>query len=140
MPAVMRHCALLFSEPMAWMEVHAATTLHSYITSATIGELFWPRAHVDDDWWYTVLLCLDPTGAVIGGEFAFPAHGHILCPQHGDIIIYNPRHSHGTTEFQVSDASHRKMYIALYCKGDAVKASCISKARVDAIGPQPMKI
>jgi hypothetical protein len=34
-----------------------------------------------------------------GGDFAFGSIGQVLKCEHGDVIVYNPKHHHGTTKF-----------------------------------------
>ncbi len=37
------------------------------MSGVTAGKLFWPRSHVDNDVWFTVLVCLDYGRGIIGG-------------------------------------------------------------------------
>ncbi len=36
-----------------------------------------------------------------GGDFGFGSIGQVLKCEHGDIIVYNPRHHLGMTEFSL---------------------------------------
>ena len=48
------------------------------VTAVTIGELFWPLSHVDDDYWLTVLACVDfGAGPVEGGDWAHAGMGWV---------------------------------------------------------------
>ena len=44
----------------------------------TVGELFWPLSHTDNDYWLTVLVCVDiGAGPVRGGDWAHAGMGWV---------------------------------------------------------------
>ena len=63
-------------------------------------------------------------GAEAGGDFAFPAHGHILRCVSGDILVYKPTEPHGTSEFcfpEDVENEDSKIFAAFYCSGTTVR-------------------
>ena len=101
-PIVQNEFGWLFEPINSWLE-NNNVLLHSYFVSiVTAGKLLWPRSHIDNDVWFTVLVCLDyGRGIIGGGDFGFGSVGHVLQCKHGDVIVYNPTHPHGTTEFDL---------------------------------------
>ena len=98
-----------------WMEKNSLQLYAYQVSGVTFGELFWPRSHIDPDAWYTVLVCLDVgNGIVGGGDFAFAQAGWVLKCEHGDVLVYNGMHLHGTTEMAVNDASDGRIFVAFY--------------------------
>ena len=105
----------------------------------TFGELFWPRSHIDQDLWYTVLVALDiGQGVSAGGDFSFAECGWVLGCEHGDVLIYSPRVYHGTTEFAVSTAHDSRVFAAFYMKAEGVAAAALTHAVECRVGHRPM--
>ena len=132
-PIVRREFGWLFQPVMeATSDLYA-----SFVTGVTGGRVFWPRSHTDPDLWYTVLVALDfGKGVVAGGDFAFAAHGHVLKCAHGDVLVYNGLHLHGTTEFHLheADASSGRLFFAFYMKASSVHARARSESLVSREG------
>ncbi|KAL1508402.1 hypothetical protein AB1Y20_004512 [Prymnesium parvum] len=84
------------------------------VTGCTVGNLFWPKQHRDDDAGFTILVPIDyGSGVAAGGDFAFSDCGYIFGCCSGDVIIFNPSYYHGTTEFKLDGESHtRKLNFA----------------------------
>ena len=101
-PVVKLEFGWLFEPINEWLEQNKVV-LHSYFVSGvTAGKLFRPRSHIEQDVWFTVLVCKDyGRGIIGGGDFGFGSVGHVLQYRHGDVIVYNPTHPHGTTEFDL---------------------------------------
>jgi hypothetical protein len=72
-PIVQNEFGWLFEPINIWLE-NNNVLLHSYFASGvTAGKFFWPRSHIDNDVWFTVLVCLDygrgiRCGACLGGS------------------------------------------------------------------------
>ena len=118
--------------------------LHSYFVSGvTAGKLFWPRSHIDHDVWFTVLVCLDYGRGIIGGrDFGFGSVGHVLQCKHGDVIVYNPTHPHGTTEFDLhpNEPESGRLVFAFFMKKNVLHADLLSQAMVNRVGVQTIKL
>ncbi len=112
-----------------------------FVSGVTAGKLFWPRSHTDPDVWFTVLVCLDyGRGIIEGGDFAFGSIGHVLKCEHGNVIVYNPTHHHGTTKFSVhpNDAnSGHVLFAFFFMKKQVLHADLLSQQVVKRIGMQP---
>jgi hypothetical protein len=116
---------------------------HSYFVSGvTAGKLFWPRSHIDHDVWFTVLVCLDyGRGILGGGDFGFGSVGHVMQCKHGDVIVYNPTHPHGTTEFDLhpNEPESGRLFFAFFMKKNVLHADLLSQAMVNRLGVQALK-
>lgn len=87
-----------------------------HVTSVTAGELFWPRSHIDRDFWFTILLVLDVgDGPECGGDWAVADCGTGLKLVGGDVLVYNPSSLHGTTEFQLATSQSSRRMLAFFC-------------------------
>jgi len=85
-----------------YLNQHKVELYAHHVSGVTAGKLFWPRSHTDPDVWYTVLVCIDyGRGVQSGGDFAFASIGSVLKCKHCSVLIYNPTHHHGTTEFSL---------------------------------------
>ena len=97
-----------------------------YYVSCACGTLFWPRVHVDDDVWLTILVALGDCAA--GGGWANPTCGVIHEVHAGDILVVNPRVAHGTCEF--GDVNADREMIAVYmstgCFRGALTSMCVA--------------
>jgi hypothetical protein len=70
-----------------------------FASGVTAGKFFWPRLHIDLDVWFTVLVCLDYGKDIVhGGDLGFGSVCHELQCKHGNVIVFNPTHPHGTTD------------------------------------------
>ena len=137
-PRVMKYMAAVFGPVLAWLGTWEVQLFAAQVSAITFGELFWPRSHKDEDDWFTVLICLDQGNGVQGGDFAFPEVGHILKCEHGDILIYNPKEYHGTTEMGVVSEADGRVFGACYFKGGHVHAQALSMALSKRLGVKPM--
>ena len=111
----------LFEPVIQYLNQHKVELYSQHVSGVTAGKLFWPRSHTDPDVWYTVLVCIDyGRGVLSGGDFAFASIGSVLKCQHCSVLIYNPTHHHGTTEFSlypdnlVSSISHLETIHTIY--------------------------
>ena len=96
--------------------------------SCTIGALFWPRAHIDKDAFFSVLPVCDSGGGIIGGDFSFPSLGTVLKAYNGSIFIYDPTKIHGTTEMALERHSSATRYMAsFYLKNEVISGVGASK-------------
>jgi hypothetical protein len=89
------------------------------VSGVTAGKLFWPRSHIDNDVWFTVLVYLDyGRGIIGGGDFGCGSVGHVLQCKHGDVIVYNPTHPHRTTEFDLhpNEPESGRIFFAFFMK------------------------
>ena len=138
-PIARREFGWLF-EPM--MEA-AGSFYAAFVTGVTGGRVFWPRSHTDPDLWYTVLVALDfGRGVVEGGDFAFAAQGHVLQCEHGDVLVYNGLHLHGTTEFHLhaGDPESGRVFFAFYMKASIVHAHARSASLVARVGRSRLRL
>ena len=101
-PIVMGYIPELFRPVYQLLSDHDVQLYVRHVSAVTAGELFWPRSHIDNDFCFTVLVVIDlGKGPLAGGDFSFPGMGWVLGLKHGDVVIYNPQHHHGTTEFMM---------------------------------------
>lgn len=97
-------------------------------SSCTIGQLFWPRSHVDKDAFYSILPVVDTGAGIRGGDFAFAEVGHVLKAFSGSIFLYHPQKYHGTTKFGLDKGSKAARFMAsFYLKEAVVGAMMASK-------------
>ena len=82
-------------------------TMSNYVNSVSgvrARELSWPHSHADPDVWYNHLVCMDCGKGLIGdGDFVYALIDRILECKHGDVLIYNPQHFHGTARFHLHE-------------------------------------
>jgi hypothetical protein len=134
-PIVADSFGLLFESVNMWLVEHNVGLWVDHVTACTMGLNFWPRMHLDEDIWFTVLVRLQVGARTVpGGDFAFPAMGWVLQTEPRDVLIYNPDEYHGTTEMDLSEvlAGEGEVLIAFYCKKKAVKgraATCMADPR-----------
>jgi hypothetical protein len=81
-------------------------------------------------------------GIIAEGDFVFGSIGQVLQCKHGDILIYNPTHHHGTTKFLLhpNDASSGHLYFAFFMKKQVLHADLLSQQVVNRPGVQPLKL
>ena len=133
-PIVMEYIPVLLAPVHRLLQQHDVQLYVMQVTAVTAGELFWPLSHVDDDFSFTVLVCIDMgRGPVAGGDFSFAAMGHVLKMEHGDILIYNPRHYHSTTEFKLDGPDDSRVFFAFFMSAStlasAIKSSVVYRRR-----------
>jgi hypothetical protein len=101
-PIVRNEFGWLYEPMNCWLEKNNVMQYSYFVSGVTAGKLIWPRLHIDHDVWFTVLVCLDyGRGIIHGRDFGFGSVGHVLQCKHGSVIVYNPTHPHGTTEFDL---------------------------------------
>jgi hypothetical protein len=105
-------------------------TYLDYFTSISLGDLFMPRTHVDDDAWITFIVALGD--CELGGGFAHPACGVVHAVHAGDILVVNPAHGHCTSEF--GDALATRKMIAIFVSDNAFRACMTSHEVAQAHG------
>jgi len=141
-PIVRNEFGWLFEPINSWLEMNKVV-LHAYFVSGvTARKLFWPRSNIDHDVWFTVLVCLDGRDILGGGDFGFGSVGHVLQCKYGDVIVYNPTHSHGTTEFDLhpNDPESGRLFFAFFVKKNVLHADLLSQAMVNRVGVQAIKL
>ena len=140
-PKVAHEFGWLFNPVAKFITDHDIPTWLYQVTGVTGGRLFWPRHHVDPDFWYTILIPLDyGRGLRGGGDFAFGGVGHVLGCRHGDILVYNGLELHGTTEFDPVGESDGRIFFAFYAKKQVLDAGIRSRALMQRLGPQPLHV
>ena len=141
-PIVMHEFGWLYEPVETWLDKHNVKLFARFVSGVTAGKLFWPRSHTDPDVWYTVLVCIDyGKGIKCGGDFGFGSIGHVLQCTHGDVLVYNPTHHHGTTEFSLipNDEKSGRIFFAFYMKKQIVHADLLTQQVVKRVGVQPLK-
>jgi len=69
-PLVKQEFGWLFEPINDWLKQNDIELYAQFVTGVTAGKLFWPRSHIDDDAWYTILVCQDyGRGIIDGGDF-----------------------------------------------------------------------
>ena len=142
-PVVKLEFGWLFEPINKWLEENKVTLHSNFVSGVTAGKLFWPRSHIDQDVWFTVLVCLDyGRGIIGGGDFGFGSVGHVLQCTHGDVIVYNPTHPHGTTEFDLhaNEPDSGRIFFAFFMKKNVLHADLLSQAMVNRVGVQAIKV
>jgi len=72
-------------------DLYSMGLLYTFVdlfTSTSMGDLFVPRNHDDDDTWLSVLVAVGECS--LGGGFAHPAQGVVHAVNPGDIFVVNP--------------------------------------------------
>ena len=136
-PLVKQEFGWLFEPVNQWLDDNGVKLYAHFVSGVTAGKLFWPRSHTDPDVWYTVLVCLDyGKGIIDGGDFSFASIGRVLQCKHGDVLIYNPQHHHGTTEFHLYDGDDGsgRLFFAFFMKKNVLHADLLSQAVVKRDG------
>lgn len=100
-------------------------TFLDYFSSTSMGDLFMPRNHTDDDAWVTIMVALGKCSH--GGGVAHPACGVVHAVHAGDILVVNPAQGHCTTEF--GDALATRKMIAIFLSRNALRA-CVTSHEV----------
>ena len=97
------------------------------------GRSFYPRAHVDDDIFFSVLAAMDLRGGGPegGANFVFPTFEQIVALRAGDILLYNPTVPHGSTEAKNSSMDTGRKMIAHYTRSAILKAALCMKLERD---------
>jgi hypothetical protein len=91
---------LIYLYIIHWLKQHKVAPYAHFVSGVTAGKLFWPQLHTDPDVWYTVLVCINyRRGVQSGGNFSFASIGRVLRCNHCNVLIYNPKHYHATTDF-----------------------------------------
>ena len=142
-PLVQYEFGWLFETVIQYLKRHKVKLYAHHVSGVTAGKLFWPRSHTDPDVWYTVLVCVDyGRGVLSGGDFSFASFGSVLKCHHCDVLIYNPTHHHGTTEFSLypDDASSGSLFFAFFMKKNVLHADLLSQAMANRIGVQSLKL
>jgi hypothetical protein len=142
-PIAIHEFGWLFDPITHWMKGSNVKLYARFVSGVTAGKLFWPRSHTDPDLWYTVLVCLDyGRGVMSGADFGFASVGLALECQHCDVIIYNPTHHHGTTEFELypKDEESGRIFFAFFMKKQVLHADILSQAMVKRIGVQKLNL
>ena len=140
-PLVQKEFRWLFDPVLAFVKGHDIPVWAEGVTGVTGGRLFWPRSHVDPDFWYTVLVALDyGRGVHSGGDFAFGGVGWVLECRHGDILVYNGLHLHGTTEFRPHGPGDGRIFFAFYAKRQVLEAGIRSRSLVSRVGSSALSL
>jgi len=96
----------------------------------------WKRVSVSN-----LLVCLDyGRGIIGGGDFGFTSVGHVLQCKHGDVIVYNPTHPHGTTQSDLHPNEPGRLFFAFFMKKNVLHADLLSQAMVNRVGVQTIKL
>jgi hypothetical protein len=68
--------------------------------------------------------------------------GHVLQCKHGDVLVYNPTHPHGTTEFDLhpNEPESGRIFFAFFMKKNVLHADLLSQAMVNRVGVQNIKL
>mmetsp|Transcript_32381 Transcript_32381/g.96451 ORF Transcript_32381/g.96451 Transcript_32381/m.96451 type:complete len:157 (-) Transcript_32381:363-833(-) len=106
-------------------DLYSMGLLYTFVdlfTSTSMGDLFVPRNHDDDDTWLSVLVAVGECS--LGGGFAHPAQGVVHAVNPGDIFVVNPTQGHCTSIF--GDPLATRKMIAVYLSDNALKASAVS--------------
>ena len=142
-PIVMHEFGWLYEPVLNWLDEQDVTLFARFVSGVTAGKLFWPRSHTDPDVWYTVLVCIDyGEGIKGGGDFGFGSIGHVLQCSHSDILVYNPTHHHGTTEFSLipNNENSGRIFFEFYMKKQILRADLLTQQVVKRVGVQPLKL
>jgi hypothetical protein len=142
-PIVVQEFGWLFEPVVTWLDKHDVTLFARFVSGMTAGRLFWPRSHTDADIWFTVLVCIDyGDGIKGGGDFGFGSIRHVLQCAHGDVLVYNPTHHHGTTEFSlIPNHEHSgHLFFAFYMKKQILHADLLTQQVVERVGVQALKL
>jgi hypothetical protein len=69
---------------------------------------------------------------IMDEDFAFASIGRVLECKYGVVLIYNPHHHHGMTEFHLHDGNNGsgRLFFAFFMKKNVVKADLLSQAVV----------
>lgn len=130
----------LFDPVISWLREFDIHLFADFVSSVALGDLYWARAHVDDDAWYTVLVVVDiGEGLHAGGDFGFPTLGTVLELHHGDVLFFNPSFLHACTE-SVPKLAGSRLFISFYCKADVLSAAALSKAMASRVGNAPLSL
>ena len=141
-PLVKQEFGWLFEPIIQWLVENGVVLYAHFVSGVTAGKLFWPRSHTDPDVWYTVLVCIDyGRGIIEGGDFSFASIGRVLQCKHGDVLIYNPQHHHGTTEFRLHHGDERsgRLFFAFFMKKTVLHADLLSQAVVKRDGVKRLR-
>ena len=142
-PIVVKEFGWLFEPVVSWSDKQDITLFAWFVSGVTAGKLFWSRSHTDPDAWYTVLVCIDyGLGIKEGGDFGFGSIGHVLQCAHGDVLVYNGLHPHGTTEFSLfpNQVNSGRLFFAFYMKKQILHADLLTQQVVKRVGIQALKL
>ncbi len=142
-PIVVQEFGWLFEPVVSWLDEHDVTLFARFGSGVTAGRLFWPRSHKDPDVWFTVLVCIDyGDGIKGGGDFGFASIRYVLQCAHGDVLVYNPTHHHGTTEFSLfpNQVNSGRLFFAFYMKKQILHADLLTQQVVKRVGIQALKL
>ena len=135
-PIAMHEFGWLCEPVVTWLDEQDVTLFSWFVSGETANRLFWPRLYTDSDVWYTVLVCIDyDEGIKGGGDFGFGSIAHVLQCSHGDILVYNPTHHHGTTNFSFipNDENSGRIFFAFYMKKQILRADILTQQVVKRV-------
>lgn len=136
----MQSFGALFKPVLSWMEKYDLHLFVDCVSSVGLADLYWPRAHVDNDAWYTILVVVDMgDGLESGGDFCFPTHGTVLKLCSGDVLFFNPAYTHACTE-PIAKPHGSRLCVSFYCKSDVLNAAALSSAMAARIGNTPLSL
>ena len=84
-------------------------------TAINIGENYWSKCHVDNDFYYTTLSCLAPTGKDtrdIIYYFCNPEYKIAIPMRSGDILLFNPHQTHSVCNPRYKDCLIFSAYVS----------------------------
>lgn len=140
MPIIMQYFGVFFEPVLAWLKDFDVHLFTDCVSSVGLADLYWARAHVDDDAWHTILVVVDTgEGLVGGGDFCFPSLGVVMEARSGDVFFFNPTYIHACTE-AVPKPKGSRLYISFYCKRDVLNAATLSKAMAKRLGNAPLSL
>lgn len=136
----MEYFGAFFAPMLTWLKEFDVHLFADFVSSVAMGDLYWPRAHIDNDAWYTVLVTIDMgDGLESGGDFCFPTHGTVLKVQSGDVLFFNPSYPHACTE-SAPHPNGSRLFISFYCKSDVMNAAALSRAMAASHGNAPLNL
>ena len=84
-------------------------------TGACASKNYWSASHVDDDYYFTCLSCLCPETAYLEDiiyYFVFPEYKVAVPMSCGDVILFNPKVVHCTTNPRYWDCMIHSCYVS----------------------------
>ena len=140
LPKVNKYFGSLFEHVRDWQKQFDIVLWADIVTATGSAECYWPRSHVDNDAWYTILLVLDlGTGLEAGGDFSLSLDGYVFKMEHLDICFFNPWRYHSCTEPRPRVGGSR-LFMSFYCKKDTVSAAALTSAMHARVGNAPLSL
>lgn len=125
-PIALAAFGALFRHVAEWQDIYDVRLWADWVTAVGLAELYWPRAHVDQDAWYTILVALDlGAGMESGGDFSFAKLGRVFQVEHGDVFFFNPWYEHSCTE-PAPKPNGSRIFISFYCKQRTLNAGALT--------------